>query len=133
MKQIVKLNESQFNNLVTKIVKKSVKKVLKEVDYSKVERPRDFTHDEILKLVSILKENPIDEMWKPYDLGWCKVQRVEANQAGSRVSLLSKPHNISSPEDCYSKGVNGELFLQIGRMPNTHWREESGYTYMCWK
>ena len=68
MKQIVKLNESQFNNLVTKIVKKSVKKVLKEVDYSKVERPRDFTHDEILKLVSILKENPIDEMLKPYDL-----------------------------------------------------------------
>ena len=94
---------------------------------------KEFTHDEIRKLVSILKENPIEEMWKPYDLGWCKVQRVEANQTSGRSYLLSDPHDMSSPQDMYSDGNNGTIYLQIGRMPNTHWLDESGYTYMCWK
>ena len=94
---------------------------------------KEFTHDEIKKLVSILKENPIEEMWKPYDLGWCKVQRVEANQTSGRSYLMSDPHNMTAPQDMYSDGNNGTIYLQIGRMPNTHWLDESGYTYMCWK
>ena len=94
---------------------------------------KEFTHDEIKKLVSILKERPIEEMWKPYDLGWCKVQRVEANQTSGRSYLISDPHNMTDPQDMYSDGNNGTIYLQIGRMPNTHWLDESGYTYMCWK
>ena len=94
---------------------------------------KEFTHDEIKKLVSILKERPIEEMWKPYDLGWCKVQRVEANQSSGRSYLISDPHNMTDPQDMYSDGNNGTIYLQIGRMPNTHWLDESGYTYMCWK
>lgn len=94
---------------------------------------KEFTHDEIKKLVSILKERPIEEMWKPYDLGWCKVQRVEANQTSGRSYLMSDPHNMTAPQDMYSDGNNGTIYLQIGRMPNTHWLDESGYTYMCWK
>ena len=94
---------------------------------------KEFTHDEIKELVSILKENPIEEMWKPYDLGWCKVQRVEANQTSGRSYLMSDPHNMTAPQDMYSDGNNGTIYLQIGRMPNTHWLDESGYTYMCWK
>lgn len=94
---------------------------------------KEFTHDEIRKLVSILKERPIEEMWKPYDLGWCKVQRVEANQTSGRSYLMSDPHNMTAPQDMYSDGNNGTIYLQIGRMPNTHWLDESGYTYMCWK
>lgn len=94
---------------------------------------KEFTHDEIKKLVLILKENPIEEMWKPYDLGWCKVQRVEANQTSGRSYLMSDPHNMTAPQDMYSDGNNGTIYLQIGRMPNTHWLDESGYTYMCWK
>ena len=94
---------------------------------------KEFTHDDIKKLVSILKENPIEEMWKPYDLGWCKVQRVEANLTSGRSYLLSDPHNMTAPQDMYSDGNNGIIYLKIGRMPNTNWFDESGYTYMCWK
>lgn len=94
---------------------------------------KEFSHDEIKTLVSILKENPIEEMWKPYDLGWCKVQRVEANQTSGRSYLISDPHDMTNPQDMYSDGNNGTIYLQIGRMPNTHWLDESGYTYMCWK
>ena len=94
---------------------------------------KEFTHDEIMKLVEILKQNPIEERWKPYDLGFCKVQRVEANQASGRSYLISDPHDMTNPQDMYSDGNNGEIFLQIGRLPNTHWLDDSGYTYMCWK
>ena len=94
---------------------------------------KEFSHDEIKTLVSILKENPIEEMWKPYDLGWCKVQRVEANKASGRSYLISDPHDMTNPQDMYSDGNNGTIYLQVGRMPNTHWLDESGYTYMCWK
>ena len=50
-----------------------------------------------------------------------------------RSYLLSDPHNMTAPQDMYSDGNNGTIYLQIGRMPNTHWLDESGYTYMCWK
>ncbi len=126
-KQVIRINESQLRQIVSE----SVKRLLKEgYDFSKVEKPEDFTYDEILKLVSILKENPINEKWKPCDLGWCKVQRVEASQAGGRVSVIDTSNGLM---DCYSKGVTGELFIQIGRQENIPWHVDNGYTYMCWK
>lgn len=134
MKQIIRLTESDLHN----IVKESINRILKEGKYYNPrtyerDESKEFTNDEIKKLVSILKERPIEEMWKPYDLGWCKIQRVEANQTSGRSYLLSDPHDMSSPQDMYSDGNNGTIYLQIGRMPNTHWLDESGYTYMCWK
>ena len=120
-KQVIRLTESDLH----RIVKESVNKILKE--------GRDFTHDEIKNLVAILKRNPIEEMWKPYDLGWCKVQRVEANQTSGKSYLMSDPHNMTAPQDMYSDGNNGEIYLNIGRTHNTYWFDESGHTYMCWK
>ena len=96
---------------------------------------KEFTHDEIMKLLEILKQNPIEERWKPYDFGFCKVQRVEANNASGTHYLLnpSKTYDPNRPDDSYCDGNNGTIYLQIGRLPNTHWLDDSGYTYMCWK
>ena len=35
--------------------------------------------------------------------------------------------------DLYKEEINGITLVQIGRKPNTHWLEDSGYTYMAWK
>ena len=122
MKQnIVKINESKLKQIVTE----SVKRVLKEY------MDNSFSHDEIVKLVSILKQNPITEMWKPCNLGFCMVQRIEANHMSGKNYLISQ--NEDGTDNLYEKEHNGIVLIQIGRTPNTHWLEESGSTYMVWK
>lgn len=135
-KKLIRLTESDLH----RIVKESVNKILNEGVYYNPrtyerDKTKEFSHNEIMKLVEILKQNPIEERWKPKDLGFCKVQRVESNQANGKTYLLSpsKPYDSNKPEDLYTEGHNGTIYLQIGRLPNTHWLDDSGYTYMCWK
>jgi hypothetical protein len=132
-KNVIRINESQLRQIVTE----SVKKLLKEdYDFSKVEKPEDFTRDEILKLVSTLEKHPDIKLLEPHDLGWCKLKRIEGNQVSVRWSLIKKSDKNSVGEAYYSKGINGELFLKIDMMsetPDTPLFKAGGFTYMCWK
>ena len=123
-----KIKESNLHN----IIEKSVNKILKENSAynpktGKREKQYEFNRDEINQLVSFLQENPIIDMYKPINLGYCKVQRIPANEVGGRQGMLNDRVLIS-----YGS-TDGSVYLQIDRKPNTHWMEESGYTYMAWK
>lgn len=129
MRRTIRLSESNLH----RIIKESVKKVLREGAYNsrtyKREREREFSKEEVGQLVSMLSKNPIEQMWKPQNLGFCQIQRVESGDMPTgRHSLLSR-----EPQVTYCEGNNGEIFIQIGKEPNTPWFEEGGYTYMCWK
>lgn len=116
-----KINESQLR----KIVAESVRRVLREqIDNS-------LSLEEVKHLVALLKQKPLQDMWKPVDCGFCKVQRVEANNMSGRCSLLNR--NDDGTDDLYKEEINGITLVQIGRKPNAHWLEDSGYTYMAWK
>ena len=124
MKQVLRLTEGD----VTNIVKGAVNRVLNE--YFRVND--EITHDEIVKVVSILKEKPIDAFYKPVDLGLCKVQRVSADTAGGKMYLMKS--STPDSQDLYNRSHNGFVYIQIGRKPNTSWYDDgSGKTYMCWK
>ncbi len=126
-KNIVRITESELKQ----IVNESVKKVLKEACYNprtgKREKQYEFNRDEINQLVSFLQENPITDMYKHINLGYCKVQRIPANEVSERQGILNNRVRIS-----YSD-TDGAVYLQIDRNPNSSWLEESGYTYMAWK
>ena len=88
--------------------------------------------EEIRNLVTILKENPIEEMWKPRNLGFCMVQRVDARSTGTGpCSILNQ--NEDGSDDLYEEEINGITIIEVGRMPNVPWYEESGAAYMAWK
>lgn len=118
-------------SVVRRAVSEAMRRVVSEAFHG-VKLGDGFTRDELMELVSTLSSNPIEEMWKPCDLGWCTVQRIESNQVGGRMYRLSVS-DVDGSMDLYCEGGNGEVYLQIGRMPNTHWLDEGGYTYMCWK
>ncbi len=88
-----------------------------------------MTHDEIKAAVKLLKANPIGDYWKPKNIGEFTAQRIEANQLGCRMYLLGQENGL---DDLYCYGT-GCVYLQLSRVPNTHWLNESGYTYMVWK
>ena len=88
-----------------------------------------MTHQELMEARKVLKAEPIEEYWKPKDIGICKAQRIEADQLGCKMYLISQENSLL---DLYCYGI-GSMYLQIGRVPNTLWFEESGYTYMLWK
>lgn len=93
--------------------------------------PNSFSIEEIKQIVDMLKRNPVQEMWKPVDLGICKVQRVESNQMSGKCSLLSK--NDDGTDNLYKMDANGVVLVQIERMPNTGWLDNNGFTFMAWK
>ena len=121
MKNVIKLNEEQLRNIVAE----SVRGVLRE------QIDNCLSLEEVKHLVTLLKQKPLQDMWKPVDCGFCKVQRVEANNMSGRCSLLNR--NDDGTDDLYKEEKNGITLVQIGRKPNTHWLEDSGYTYMAWK
>lgn len=121
MKNTIKLNETQLRSIVAE----SVRRVLREqIDNS-------LSLEELKHLVTLLKRKPLQDMWNPVDCGFCKVQRVEANNMSGKCSLLNR--NDDGTDDLYKEGINGITLVQIGRKPNTHRLEDSGYTYMAWK
>jgi hypothetical protein len=127
-KQVIRLTESDLH----RIIKESVNKMLSENSaynprIGKREKQYEFNRDEINQLVSFLQENPIKDMYKPINLGYCKVQRIPANEVSGRKGMLNDRVLIS-----YGS-TDGSVYLQIDRDINTHWMEESGYTYMAWK
>ncbi len=131
MKKTIKLTESGLRN----VIKESVRRILSEgvygeggPDFVAGGDGSDFTSNEVKELVQMLIKHPVEEMWKPQYYGFCQVQRVEANQTPGRMSLLSK-----NPYITYAKSANNQLFIQIGRNPNTNWLDDDGYTYMAWK
>ena len=89
-----------------------------------------FEYQEIKEAVKLLMINPIEEMWQPKDLGICKAQRVDCSQMPNRTYLMGK--GVDGNDVIYGYGVRS-VYVQMGRKPNTHWLEESGYTYMLWK
>ena len=121
MKNVIKLNEEQLRNIVAE----SVRGVLRE------QIDNCLSLEEVKHLVTLLKRKPLQDMWNPVDYGFCKVQRVEANNMSGRCSLLNR--NDDGTDDLYKEEINGITLVQIGRKPNTHWLEDSGYTYMAWK
>ena len=114
-------NEEQLRNIVAE----SVRRVLRE------QIDNCLSLEEVKHLVTLLKRKPLQDMWNPVDCGFCKVQRVEANNMSGRCSLLNR--NDDGTDDLYKEEINGITLVQIGRKPNTHWLEDSGYTYMAWK
>ena len=131
MKRTIRLTESDLQN----VIKESVKRILSEgmyddggLDFVAGGDGSDFTINEIKELARMLMEHPVEETWKPQYYGFCQVQRVEADQTPGRMSLLSRDPYIT-----YAKTSNNQLFIQIGRKPNTHWLDNDGYTYMAWK
>ena len=133
MKRTIRLRENEFK----RIIAESVRKILNEGRYYNPrtyqrEEEYEITKDEKMKIISILQNNPIEEMWKPQDLGFCKVQRINAgDKDGGRCSILSKNQD-GSFNTCSDSG-NGQIIIEIGRKPNTPWFEDDGYTYLCWK
>lgn len=132
----------QFESKIDKAVRESVKKAISEAGSSfgkstikekKVikESISPFKKDEIREIEKILKENPIEDSWKPVHMDGFNVQRVDAGQTPGRAYLLDK--NEDGTDNLLYVDVNGIIFIQIGREPNTPWYEESGRTYMCWK
>lgn len=87
-----------------------------------------MTHQELMKALKVLKTEPIEEFWTPKNIGVCMAQRIEANQLGCAMYLISEDDGL---QDLYCYGI-GSMYLQVGRVPNTTWYEESGYTYMLW-
>lgn len=123
----IKLTE----NKLKQIVAESVMTVLKEAFYNKrnnkKEKQYEFNREEINQLVSFLQENPITDIYKPINLGYCKVQRIPANEVSGKQGLLNNGVRISYGD------TDGAIYLQIGRTPNSYWLEENGKTYMAWK
>lgn len=90
----------------------------------------ELTHDEIKKAVEYLKENPIEVMWTPENIGVCIAQRVRCDSMVGRTYIMDIWDD--GLQTLYSYGVRC-VYVQIGREPNTHWLTESGRTYMLWK
>ena len=84
---------------------------------------------EIIKALNILKKEPIEEYWKPKNIGVCTAQRIESHQVSCPMYLIGQHDGL---QDMYCYGI-GCIYLQVGRVPNTHWMNESGHTYMLWK
>ena len=118
MKQRIRLSESTLH----RVIKESVRRILNEGEVNR------FTHDEILKLVKMLYEKPIEKMYSQVDFGFCVVFRVRNNEVGGGSWSMISENNLFK-EDKYT----GELYLQIGRKPNRYWFEENGYTYVARK
>ena len=78
-------------------------------------------------MVSFLQGNPITDMYKPINLGYCKVQRIPANEVSGKQGVLNNRVRISYGD------TDGTIYLQIDRTPNSSWLEENGNTYMAWK
>lgn len=89
-----------------------------------------FEYQEIKEAVKLLMVNPIEEKWQPKNLGICKAQRIDCSHMPNRTYLMCKDKNKN--DVLYGYGVRC-VYVQIGRVPNTHWLEESGNTYMLWK
>lgn len=131
MKRIIRLTESELHNVIAESVKRIMGESLYDdggLDFVAGGDGSDFTIEEIKELAKTLLKHPVEEMWKPQYYGFCQVQRVEANQTPGRMSILSR-----NPEILYAKSSNNQIYIQIGRKPNTNWFEDSGYTYMAWK
>ena len=120
-KNAVKLNESQLR----KVVAESVKRVLREQIGNRL------SYEEVKRLATLLKQKPLQDMWKPVDCGFCKVQRVETNNMSGKCSLLNR--NDDGTDDLYKEDINGITLIQVGRIPNISWLDENGCTYMAWK
>ncbi len=92
----------------------------------------EFTAKEIQELTRELKKNPPLEKWEPTDIGPYKVQRISAcDVTSTKLSLLAT--NEDGTEDLYAEEKNGIIFIQTGRKPDTHWLDDSGMSFMCWK
>lgn len=119
MKKVI--SESQLRAIIAE----SVKRILNERAYDSLSR------EELKHLVILLKQKPLQDMWKPINYGFCMVQRVEAHEMSGHCYLLNT--NDDGTEDLYVEEGNGITMIQIERRPNVHRLEESGYTYMAWK
>lgn len=111
-KQTIRLNESQFNNLVTKVVKESVKKVLKESGRDELSPE----HNQYLDTIDDIAEEAMAKVLKTEDFDSYEHSTefkiaVEAAQLGFRYGKYGvKPksrylHNEMNPDpESLSKG-----------------------------
>lgn len=112
------ITESQLKH----IVMESVKRILRE------ENEARFSNEEISKLFGILNGLDLGQMYEPYNLGWCKVQQIQANEVPGKMSMFGNANNLYQIDN-----YGGNLYIQIGRENNSPWHEENGKTFMCWK
>ena len=87
--------------------------------------------EKIQKVISILKKEPITKTYDKKDCGDCTAMRVKPSMMMSRTSLINE--NPDGTDDLCIYLHGGLAIVQIGRVPNVNYLEQTAATYMVYE